>query len=553
MSDTDNAEIKFSLSSLKKKGVLIVLLFILLFGFYLRIYHVDYPVVGYHNWKETHYLTEARNFAEEGFFEHGFFVPFMDYPGIHSDPSGVHPDSFPTISVLIGLFFSLFGISLFLARFIGILFSLGTILMMYLFVRELFKNKTIALIVAFLTALTPLFVFFSHNVQLMNPGVFFMVSSLYFFVKWIRKDTNKFLYLTALFVSLATLTKYGFFIVIVPMLFSIPRKRYKNIKVYLKPLLLCILILSPIALWIIYSEFVIAPGASTGTSIKGSFFNPGLVFSSAWINTLKSYIKDNYTFAGFFMFLLGVITVFILNRKSFASRFLKGSLLGIILFVLIMAPKLQGHSYHQFPIAPFVILFIGYFIMIFSTTIPKMFLKNKNNGFKWVKFLLILVLLVLLYNPSMEAKNRQFDTQFVGLDVAGEYIRNNSEVYERIAHSGHQDYGVLWHADRKGLSGGIPNVEDLQYAEENLNVTWVFVYQWGLASLQGGEITDYLTQNYHPVQVASQNNQLVYVLLKKGGNFNLDGLNELIQGKEVLSREYEYSFGTVQMQYVNLE
>ena len=56
-----------------------LLILVLLFAFYLRYYHIDYPVVGYHNWKETHYLTESRNFARDGFFERGFFVPSFDY------------------------------------------------------------------------------------------------------------------------------------------------------------------------------------------------------------------------------------------------------------------------------------------------------------------------------------------------------------------------------------------------------------------------------------------------------------------------------------------
>ncbi|OYT40911.1 MAG: hypothetical protein B6U86_03365, partial [Candidatus Altiarchaeales archaeon ex4484_43] len=52
---------------------LLLLVFFVLLGLHLRSYHIDYPVVGYHNWKEVHYLTEARNFVRGGFFRYGFF------------------------------------------------------------------------------------------------------------------------------------------------------------------------------------------------------------------------------------------------------------------------------------------------------------------------------------------------------------------------------------------------------------------------------------------------------------------------------------------------
>ena len=91
-------EFKEIIIFLKKNWAFIILIAIFLFGLHLRSYHLDYPVIGYHNWKETHYLTEARNFADEGFFKHGIFVPEYDYPKPARDPSGVHADTFPMIS-----------------------------------------------------------------------------------------------------------------------------------------------------------------------------------------------------------------------------------------------------------------------------------------------------------------------------------------------------------------------------------------------------------------------------------------------------------------------
>ena len=106
---------------------------------------MDYPVVGYHNWKETHYLTEARNFARDGFFKHGFFIPVWDYPDVSDNPSGAHSDTFPTISIIVGFFFKLFGFKLWIARVINIIFALGSVCFFYLIIKKLFKREDLAL------------------------------------------------------------------------------------------------------------------------------------------------------------------------------------------------------------------------------------------------------------------------------------------------------------------------------------------------------------------------------------------------------------------------
>ena len=116
---------------LQKNWHWIILIVILSFGFYLRAYHIDYPVIGYHNWKETHYLTEARNFARDGFFKHGFFVPEHDYPNIYEDSSGAHSDTFPVTSIIVAIGFKLFGVELIVARIINLLFGMGTVALFY--------------------------------------------------------------------------------------------------------------------------------------------------------------------------------------------------------------------------------------------------------------------------------------------------------------------------------------------------------------------------------------------------------------------------------------
>jgi hypothetical protein len=156
---------------------------------------------------------------------------------------------------------------------------------------------------------------------------------------------------------------------------------------------------------------------------------------------------------------------------------------------------------------------------------------------------------------SMEARARQFDTQFFGLDIAGEYVKKHKLPGERIMHSGHQAFGILWHADMKGTRGIPGNITHVIDAEKRLNASWLFVYQWDFSLFQDASRWDYLSQNYRPVQMAMIPGQPtpLYLLFRKGGSTNITALNEIVQGKPVLNRDYELTTGKVTVQYVNIE
>jgi hypothetical protein len=507
---------------------------------------MDYPVVGYHNWKETHYLTESRNFAEEGFFEHGFFVPAKDYAWVTDDPTGAHTDSFPTTSVILGFLFNIFGSSLFLARFVNILFALGSIVLVYSLVRKLFKRQDLALISAFLLAINPLNIFFGRQVQLIGPALFFCLLGLYFYIKYIHNINWKNTILFSFFMMLGVLTKYPFVLFAVPIVFTYPYKKILKKKYMYKHLFIALIgFLS--FLWVQYISKI-----SQSVSAQAGLLNPGVLFNSQFWKIIYVYILDNYTLIGFILFLLGLVLWFFVvkvNKKSFGYRFITWYFVGSLVWFIFMAEKLQGHNYHQYPLLLLFVFFVSFSILSISNLICKL-IKNKN--IKWV-FILILVILVLV--PSIDSKDRMFDTQFIGLDVAGEYIRDNSGPHERIIHSGHQDYGVIWHANRKAIDGGIPDVENIKLAEETLDVNWIFIYQWGMDVFNEPK-WKYISDHYSLKQIAIQQTQEggvpFYFLLKKGGSFNVDELNSLLEGKQPLSKEYEYTKGSVNLLYFNL-
>ena len=169
--------------------------------------------------------------------------------------------------------------------------------------------------------------------------------------------------------------------------------------------------------------------------------------------------------------------------------------------------------------------------------------------------LLILLLFFLLWSPSMEAKDKQFNTQFFGLDVAGDYVRENSEVTDKMFHSTHQSHGVLWHANRQGY--GLPDsIDKLREGEQN-GANWLFVYQWGFNIMNNPELWEEVKSTYSLRQVAflQQGEQVspIYFLLEKGGSFDEDELNTMIADKEIKIRNYEYTNGgQIPLTYIDL-
>ena len=528
-------------------------------GFYLRSYHMDYPVVGYHNWKETHYLSEARNFARDGFFRYGFFVPAWDYPAPESDPSGAHSDTLPTISMLVAVAFMLFGYELWVARLVGILLNAATIPLAYLIVRRIFKREDIAIVSAFLMAINPMLVFFSHNVQLMNVGIFCSLLSLYVFLLWRESGRGSHLILASVFLTLAGLTKYPFLAIAVPMFLMFPFERLKGIGKNLAPYLISVILLVSIPAWIYYSSVVIVEEYNTSPSADTRAIQPDKLLTEQFWKTTESYMADSFTLLGIGFGILGLIMAifsYLTDRKfTLARRFLLGSIIGILLFATIASSKLLGHSYYYYVIAFFIVVFMAYFIVAVADFAKR--LKVEGKGIGNASIIVIIILTAILVPASQEASSRQFNTQFHGLDVAGEYIMEHKSPGERVMHSSHQAFGLLWHADMKGTRGLPPTLDDIKFAEENLNARWLFIYNWDFAILQDEERWPYIKENYRLVQIGfiqySDGNRPVYFLLRRGGSFDENKLNDMLASKTVQNRDYETTAGIVRMNYINLE
>jgi len=86
----------------------------------------------------------------------------------------------------------------------------------------LLKMNILALATAAVLTINPLLVFFGRQTDLINPGFFFGLLGLYFYIKWIETPSYQNLLIFSISITLCVLTKYPNALIGIPMASNIP-------------------------------------------------------------------------------------------------------------------------------------------------------------------------------------------------------------------------------------------------------------------------------------------------------------------------------------------
>lgn len=520
---------------------LLLLIFIFI-GFSLRIHNLDSPPIGYHNMKEIEYLSEAKEF----YLHDDFLHRRISFLGMMS-PTG--PGNFeeyaqlPIIPWLTLLTWKIFGIHLWLPRLIIVLFSIASIPLLYYLCDQLTEKKVISVIAAFLMTIMPLAVFFGRNIQPETPALFFILLSSYYYLKWTKNFSTKYILVSLLAFSIGGLFKYTFMIFAIPLLFIFPFDKMKNEmnnKKLLHQIPWIILLISPLFLWALISKFTNVSSEQLFTYNRINIFE---IFTSEYWEKyffiIQAYLNSNFTIFYIELALIGIFFCFSKSRTSL-SNFIFGSVFMIIPYSMILSDYIRQHSYYQMPFLPLVCLASAYGLYQISEIKINM---NKN-----IKYIIIIGIIFLSLPSVKQNIDNQYDTIFFGLDVAGNTINEFSNTLDRIFISGHaQTVGMLWTADRYGdfLPG---TLDRFKFGEDERHMKWIFVFDnLGLSRLrENQEIWEYVNKSYSVKEVGflkiGKNFNQKYIILQKGGSIDMSGAN-LEPPK--LARVYETSYGLV--------
>lgn len=216
------------------------------------------------------------------------------------------------IFYLSGLSTFLFGINEFAVRFPSAFFGFLTIILMYLFTFELFKNKTIAFYSSLLTALSPWHIVLSRATCEGIIGLFFFLLGLTLVIKGINTSKEKYIAFSFL-PFLISYFFYPLFRLLVPLIF-IPLPFYKYKKVGIKNLII----------FFLFFYFVLSITLFITKSGSGRFSQVAFYKNPILSNTIDKQIMSHPLGTNSDLFITRVFhNKIILYGKEFAKRYLE--------------------------------------------------------------------------------------------------------------------------------------------------------------------------------------------------------------------------------------
>jgi hypothetical protein len=360
---------------------IILLFFVLVFGFLVRTWHINYPIADWHSWRQVDTASVSRIYLDEGV---NVLAPrYYDISRIQTgmlNPQGLRMVEFPVynlIHVFLEKNFHLdnipqlvldktllkIGQNPFLikdikadsfvvwARLITIVSALVTAYFLYLI-----GNKTIGkwggLLSAFFYLFIPYNIYFTRVVLPEPIGVAFLVSALYFFIKYEETEKVFPIIVSAILFSLATLIKPFVFFYSLPILYLVLSKfGIKSIYQQTKLFIFAAIAIVPFFVWRIWVNNFPEGIPHFSWAFNGDHirFRPSF-WNWIFAERIGKLILGMW---GLILFAVGLVTP--KKENWFNILFFVGSLL----YVMVVATASVRHDYYQILIVPSICLLVA--------------------------------------------------------------------------------------------------------------------------------------------------------------------------------------------------
>ncbi|MBN2184535.1 MAG: phospholipid carrier-dependent glycosyltransferase [Candidatus Krumholzibacteriota bacterium] len=524
---------------------LLILCALIAAGFLLRSYHIDYPPIGYNSMEEVQYLSVAKGYLDHGDLLHKRVL----YYGMTGGEGYMRAfPRFPFLPLTYWALWSLFGVHIWMARFVIILFSLGSVILSWMVARRLGADSDTAIVTAFFMTVMPLSVFFGRNIQPDSSALFFLLLSTLFFLKWTSSFRTLHLAVFSVSFFMTALVKGPFLFLLLPIIFLFPFRsviepgeRKKISKQMIWPAAAA----AGAAVWLIISRMTAV--YSSDLSLAEGILLPGSVspgFGKWSIPVIWRDIGENYTYIYFGFAAAGVIWS-VMNAGTKLARYILGVLVSSVFYFIFLSESAAGESYCHMPFIPGFSLSAA--AGLAGAVSLKGILKNKQARRT------ALVILVAAALPSVRTVlYEKFDRMVPGSDIAGEYIRDNGYKEDRVfisygspSDKGYdvyrkQLYGTLWSAGKRGSM--LPNdYKRIIFGEAEWNFNWILLYDlpW---NENDQRVMDFIKNNYYIKQIGYKGDKLIYYLLRSGGKFDPSDLKDRPMRK---AGTYGFSSGSV--------
>ncbi len=331
-----------------------VIFLIVLGAFWVRLYKIDNPVADWHSWRQADTAAVSRNFYQDGFTP--LFPKYDDMSGVAENPipntERYRYVEFPIYNSLVYLAYLANGrVDEKLARFVSIIFSLGSIVLVYLIGKRYFKEFT-GLVAAFLFAFLPFNIFFSR-VILPEPSLVFWSLGMFFFGDlWISSGRrSRYFFPAILFTALAFLTKPVAIFYFLPLIYLIYKKEGRFWPIHKEYLYFLILGFVPILIWRVWMS-----NHPEGIPASNWLFNGNHIrFRPAFFKWIigDRFGREILGVTGSFLFFLGGVIRPKLNESWLPHILLFSS----IAYLFVIATGNVQHDYYQSLIVPAIVIF----------------------------------------------------------------------------------------------------------------------------------------------------------------------------------------------------
>ncbi len=323
----------------------------ILLGFWLRLYRINYPLADWHSWRQADTAAVTRNFVKEG------FNPFLP---IYDDFSGVaeHPIpnllrlrfvEFPIYNIFVYPLYIIFGVAIAYSRLVSIIFSLGSILFLYLIAKK-YTDLITAQIAAITFAILPFNVFFSRTTLPEPTFVFFSLGMIYFLDNWLENYKPLWVICGWIFMAVAFLMKpWAVFFYLPILYYALKKGRNFFLKKFIPFSFLALLPFIFWRLWILQQPEGI-PASNWLLNGDGIRFHPAF-----WKWIISERIGGEILGAtGLFLFFFGLII-----KPKNGKYFLYIWTLSMFLYFIIFATGNVRHNYYQIIFVPVAAVFFA--------------------------------------------------------------------------------------------------------------------------------------------------------------------------------------------------
>lgn len=473
---------------------------ILILTFFTRLIHIEFPVAGWHSWRQSDTAAITRNFVIE---DYNILYPRIDWRG---NTEGFVESEFQLYSFTIASLYKLFGVNEIFGRLLSVLCSLGTVIGIFLLVRK-FINERTALWSSFFYAILPLSIFYGRAFMPEQMMLMFSVFGIYWFSEWLDHQKIVFFLGSVICISLAALLKIPTLYLGLPLLFLCWNKYQKVL--FAQPLIwvYAIIVFVSVALWYYHSHQLKAiTGLSFGIWDAGvdKWGNIELLTSIKFYNDVffKSVAERHFTYAAFIPFIAGLF----MKRNSKQEYLFDFWFIAVVIYILIVARGNQVHEYYQLPLMIPGVVYLGkIFTKYFQ---PLIELTKKQKRIKYFYGLcLVLTLILSVLRLQNFYKGERTD---VPLFQLAQVVKETTNPNDLIITVSEGNPVVLYNCERKGWICSPERIDSLYLIQrKNEGARYLVAEKEVFARNNLLERVDYLTNNFTAIR-----NEEQYIIVK---------------------------------------